>query len=326
MNKKVNDKLLTLAIIVISVAGLLYFGFLAIQENQQHSRDNPYEYDIEEFKKSGRDQLQYSALDPIGLDLESPQALALDRFDNIYIAGDRQINRYDSTGNLSLTFEIPENATALAVNDSGDLYLALLDHVEILDSTGRVSNRWSGLGEAAYITSIAIGEDVYIADAGQLVVWRFDVDGQLLNKIGEKDEGKGIQGFLIPSPYFDVAIDPDGYIWAVNTGRHQFENYYPDGGLRATWSKSSMTVEGFSGCCNPTHIAILPDGSFVTTEKGIARVKLHNRIGEFVALVAGADQFKEGTVGLDVAVDSYQRIVVLDPDRKLVLRFQKEVS
>jgi hypothetical protein len=84
-----------------------------------------------------------------------------------------------------------------------------------------------------------------------------------------------------------------------------------------------MSIEGFCGCCNPTHIAILRDGSFVTSEKGIARVKIYNRLGNLISLVAGPDQFIEGTEGLDLATDSEQRIYVLDPKQKAIRIFEK---
>ena len=82
-----------------------------------------------------------------------------------------------------------------------------------------------------------------------------------------------------------------------------------------------MLEDGFSVCFNPSHIAMLPDGSFVTSEKGIVRVKKHNPAGEFVCLVACPDQFAEGTEGLDLAVDSAQRILVLDPKAPAVRIF-----
>jgi hypothetical protein len=85
-----------------------------------------------------------------------------------------------------------------------------------------------------------------------------------------------------------------------------------------------MEIEGFSGCCNPSHFAILEDGSFVTSEKGLARVKIYNRIRDIVSVVALPDQFIEGTVGLDLAVDSSQKIYVLDPRQKLVRIFEKK--
>jgi len=62
----------------------------------------------------------------------------------------------------------------------------------------------------------------------------------------------------------------------------------------------------------------------VTSEKGIPRIKVHNQLGEMISVVAGPDQFAEGTVGLDLAVDSAQRILVLDPKQKLVRVYAKD--
>jgi hypothetical protein len=85
-----------------------------------------------------------------------------------------------------------------------------------------------------------------------------------------------------------------------------------------------MEIQGFSGCCNPSHFVILEDGSFVTSEKGLPRVKVYNRIGYLVSVVAPTEKFIEGTVGLDLAVDSAQKIYVLDPMQKLVRVFVKK--
>ena len=82
-----------------------------------------------------------------------------------------------------------------------------------------------------------------------------------------------------------------------------------------------MELTGFAGCCNPTHFLILEDGRYVTSEKGIPRVKICNRLGEFTALVAGVERFDEGTVGLDLARDSAGRILVLDPARRAIRIF-----
>ncbi len=84
-----------------------------------------------------------------------------------------------------------------------------------------------------------------------------------------------------------------------------------------------MTIDGFSGCCNPSHIAILADGSFVTSEKGLVRVKILNPTGKLKSVVAGPDQFDEETRGLDLAVDSENRIIVLDPKKRLIRIFEK---
>jgi len=131
---------------------------------------------------------------------------------------------------------------------------------------------------------------------------------------------------VIPSPYFDVAVDPDGFLWAANTGRHSLENYTREGKLRSSWGEFSMEIEGFCGCCNPSHFAILEDGSFVTSEKGIPRVKIYDRLGRLSSVVAGPDRFDIGTVGLDLALDSAQRILVLDPARRKVRTFVKDTE
>ena len=85
-----------------------------------------------------------------------------------------------------------------------------------------------------------------------------------------------------------------------------------------------MEIEGFAGCCNPSHFVILENGSFVTAEKGIARIKIYNRLGNLESVVAGPDQFIEGTVDLDLAVDSKQRIFAMDQKKKAVRIFSKK--
>ena len=85
-----------------------------------------------------------------------------------------------------------------------------------------------------------------------------------------------------------------------------------------------MGVEGFCGCCNPSNIAFMPDGAFVTSEKSIERIKIYTPQGQYKHLVATPESFDEGTRGLDLAVDSQERILVLDPVKKQVRFFVKK--
>ena len=82
-----------------------------------------------------------------------------------------------------------------------------------------------------------------------------------------------------------------------------------------------MEIDGFCGCCNPTHMVIMDNGSFVTSEKGLPRVKIIAPTGELRAVVAGPRQLAEDTVGLDLAIDTDGRILVLDPAARLVRVF-----
>jgi hypothetical protein len=322
---KKNDRLLTAIIIIVSVAGIFYFGIRAISDNAKKDTENPYEYNLESYKKKGKQVMHYSELKPIAVPLPKLFALAVGPGDKIYVSGEHSVLVLNPDGSAHSTVKIPATAYCLAVDKNRDLYLGMKDHIEVYNAKGVNKARWESLGERAIITSIALSmKHVFIADAGNFIVWKFDKSGNNPVRIGEKNKAKDIPGFIIPSPYFDVAVDPDGFLWAANTGRHSLENYTGTGGFRSSWGEYSMEPAGFCGCCNPSHFTILDDGSFVTSEKGLARVKVYNRLGQFVSMVAAPDQFKEGTVGLDLATDSARRIYVLDPARKTVRIFIKK--
>jgi hypothetical protein len=322
--KKKKDRLATWVIITVSVAGILYFGYQAISESSKRNQENPFEYNIENFKKSGADIIHYSEVKHIQIDLQNVYGISVGPDDNIYVSGENSVLILNRDGSIQSTLSTGGPVHTLSVDENRDLYLGMDDHVEVYDRKGAKKAHWESLGEDAIITSIALSKkNVFIADAGNHIVWKFDKSGNRLKRIGEKNEAKDIPGFVIPSPFFDVAIDPDGFLWVANTGRHSLENYTEEGDLRSSWGEFSMEIEGFCGCCNPSHFVILDDGSFVTSEKGIARVKVYNRLGNVVSVVAGPDQFTEGTVGLDLAKDSSQRIYVLDPQKKAVRIFTK---
>jgi hypothetical protein len=323
--KKNNNYLITAGIIVISILGIGYFGFNAFYSNSDSNQTNPFEYNIDYFKESDTTLNHYTEIKQISPDLQKLYGIAIGPGDHLYVTGENKYLVYDQKWKNLSTVSCGETALALAVDQNKDVYLAMLDHIQIFNDEGIKKSIWPTIGDKSLITSIKVtSENVYIADAGNFVVWKYDKNGQLLQRIGEKNENKDIPGFIIPSPFFDLAVDPDGFLWVVNPGRLSLENYTSAGDLRSTWGNPGMDVERFCGCCNPSHIAILDDGSFVTGEKGIARVKVYNRLGQLVSVVAGPDQFTEGTVGLDLAVDSKNRIYVLDPKRKMVRIFEKK--
>jgi len=320
-----SERLLTIGIIAASVLGVGYFIFTSFFPGTDEEQQNPFEYNIEHFKQSDSALNKYNEIAGIKADFQKMYALAIGSLDRLYLAGDQAYHIYDNSGVLQSTVACGQPARALAVDINNDVYLGMTDHIRIFDQSGKQKSRWTQFPGKSMITSLAVTEkEVYVADAGNFVVWKYDKSGHLQQRIGEKDPDKGIPGFIIPSPYFDLAVDPDGFLWVVNPGRLTLENYTMDGGLRTSWGEAGMDIERFCGCCNPGHIAILQDGSFVTAEKGIARVKIYNRLGRLVAVVAGPEQFTEGTVGMDLAVDSRNRIYVLDPKRHCVRIFEKK--
>ncbi|MBN1865579.1 MAG: hypothetical protein JW808_11840, partial [Victivallales bacterium] len=176
-----------------------------------------------------------------------------------------------------------------------------------------------------YLTSIALsGDIVFVADAGTRSVWKFNHEGVNLGKIAEEDAGAGIPKLVVPSPFFDLAALDDSGVWVVNPGQHTIARFSHDGKLLESWGTHSHEVEGFCGCCNPSHIAMFKDGSFVTSEKGFVRVKTYDPQGNFSGLVASAGQFQKGSQGLALAVDSSQRILVMDKKTKVIRVFVRK--
>jgi hypothetical protein len=83
-----------------------------------------------------------------------------------------------------------------------------------------------------------------------------------------------------------------------------------------------MMTEGFSGCCNPAHFTFLPDGRFVTSEKGLVRIKTYKPSGEFEGVVAAPVKFKDEGRAPDIATDSKGNIYALDFDKKMIRVFE----
>lgn len=311
-------------VVIISVVGFMAVDFFIGLDKPEK---NIYEFNLDTFTEVDSSLVSYSELQNFAPDIEKLKAVAVDQDDNIYVTGKDKILIYDKNANLLNEINTGTEALSIKVSDDKDIHIGARDHIEIWNTNGEKKDSWEILNDRVVITSIALADSsVFVADAGNKIVYRYNLDGKLVNEIGRKDSIKGIQGFVIPSPYFDIAIGRDDELWVVNSGRHQFEAYDKYGNLKSSWKKTSMNLDGFSGCCNPSNMAILSNGSFVTTEKGIVRVKIHLPSGEFNSVVATPEQFDKGTRGLDVAVDSENRVIILDPMRGLIRIFTSNKS
>lgn len=318
-----QNKLIIIVAVFLILIVVLFMAYDFFVENKQ-SEKNVYEFNLDKFNEVDTTLIEFKEVQQIQPDIEQLRAVATDNNDQIYITGKDKILIYDKDGNLQNSIATGVEALSMTIDQDNDIYLGVRDHIEIWNVNGSQISKWPTISEKTVITSIAVTESsVFVADAGNKIVYHFDLDGNLINEIGRKDESKGIQGFVIPSPYFDLAIGRDGELWVVNSGRHQLESYDKEGNQISSWKKTSMGLDGFSGCCNPSHIAILPNGSYVTSEKGLVRVKIHNPSGEFESVVAAPEQFDKETKGLDLAIDSEERIIVLDPKKGIVRIFQK---
>lgn len=327
-----KQKKITFAWLLIIGAALLTAG--AVVGVSAISRDlgPEYRYDIEQYSKIDPALILYQQTgQTIQTGLDESRAIALSPDGAVYVAGDLKIVVLSQSDRSE--FELPQEPTALQFDRDGILIAALTDHLVFLDDKGSIVTRWSAPAEDAILTSIASdAENVYAADAVNKCVWRFDRQGIVINKIGAKETRRNIPGLVVPSPYFDIAMYPDGLLRVVNPGRHFVEAYTPRGDREWVWGKTSLKIDGFSGCCNPVSLAVLPDGGFVTCEKGLPRVKVYDAEGEFAGVVAGPEQLdakashsNSGKLQtFDAAVDSAGRVYVLDTLNNVVRIFEKK--
>jgi hypothetical protein len=313
----ISGLVLLLIVIVIMVTDLF--------SSKKGDLKNPYDYKLDALRKSDSNQTVYSEAFSFRTGLAELHAVACGVGDRIYAGGEKGVEIFEKDGKPAGKFGFEGFATSLALDKKGNVFIGMQDHVEVYDPAGKLLKKWKSLSGESFLTSIAVSDSfVYVADYGKRIVYRYDREGRLLSRIGEKDPQKKVPGFIVPSPYFDLALGKKNELWVANTGRHSLEQYSNDGSLLASWGEASMTIEGFCGCCNPSHFALLSDGSFVTAEKGIERVKIYSPKGEYKCVVAPPSAFTEGTRGLDLAVDSGDRIIVLDPERKLLRIFVRK--
>jgi len=336
---KINFKIYVGILVVLAViVAVVAIARLDVLGSKGGRLGKEFKYDVEDLAQIDPGLILYEeSAEAIKTGFTKAHGIATDSKGSIYVAGNRAVRTFSRNGDLLGEIVLEGSSQCVTVKVDGTVYVGFKDHVEVYDVNGQRQSSWDSLGPDAILTSIVVFRDnIFVADAGNRVVVRYDTDGNILNQIGKKDPDRNIPGFVIPSPYFDLAVPRDGLLRVVNPGRLRIETYTLDGDLEFWWGKPSAAVEGFCGCCNPVNIAVLPDGGFVTCEKGLIRVKIYSAEGAFKGVVAGPEQLAQGGTarvcllpnecqagGFDVAVDSEGRILVLDTINNNVRIFTK---
>ena len=264
--------------------------------------------------------------------------VTVDSSNVLYLAGDQSIKIMDNRGSIKDTVNLNVSPFCLTPADN-NYFIGTRDRVVITDRRGRVQAKWNNLGENAWITGIVLHNDhVFIADAGQRIVWCFDTGGNPVRRIGDRDPDRNIPGFVVPGPYFDLAMAPDGLLRVANPGNHQIEAYTVKGDREFAWGSFGNRLENFTACCNPVSFAILPNGDIITCEKGVARVKIYDTFGKLKGFVAepkqlanvspsiGIKRERVQRYGFDVAAAGDGHVFILDRARNVLRIFKRKQS
>lgn len=312
MIKGKEARTLLILAIAAAVAWLLWWTANSLSNGRSGSDPNPFAYDLSSFRQIDSAWLRFDEADALDV---GPAARALCAAGNgtVAVAVDRAVRFIRPDGTVTGELVFSGAVSCVAIGPRGTVYAGVGDHVERVSADDATVSEWVSLGERAILTAIAVGSNsVFVADAGQRAVWQFDREGRMQGRIdGAERDGHG--GFIVPSPSFDVAWDPvSRTLLAADPGNQRVERFYADRVWAGGWGKASMGIEGFCGCCNPSQLAVLPDGRVVTAEKGLPRVKVYAADGVLDAVVAGPAQFQSEAGARDLAVDAAGRVLVLD--------------
>jgi lipopolysaccharide export system protein LptC len=314
--KQIRYFLIFLALLIVIVIAANY-----INSKPRKAKQNPYEYNVDEFKKVDPALISYNEVRQIKVDIDKKGGIAT--FDGmIYLAAGNSVKTLSPDGKVISEFTIDENPHCIAVNEK----LVVIGYEKTFAGfslTGEKLFQTDAITDSTFITSLAIWNGkIVVADAGKRRVFIFNQ-----NKKEKEFEGvsgaKNLHGFVIPSPYFDVAVNNQNELWVANTGMHTLQQYDENGNVVKSWEKISLQIEGFCGCCNPAQFTFLPDGRFVTSEKGMPRIKIYKSNGELESVVAAPDKFTDNGHAPEVACIG-ETVAALDYDKKMIRIFEKK--
>ena len=318
MNKS-TITILVFLILAIIVA-LVIIDFMGDRPDKRGG--NPYEYNTDQFKSVDPSLIHYRETKNIPLGERKAKSIDIAN-DEIYLTGNNFIMVILPDGIRKSYIPIEGNGECIKATDK-NIIIGFKNAISVFDHTGKILNSWNIDSERTIITSIAVkGDQIFIADAGNRRVLKYTIQGVFLGQFEGKRNSGDSHGFIVPSPNFDLAINPFGELWVVNPGMHSIENYSDDGEFRGFWSKSSMEIDGFTGCCNPAEIAIMNDGSFITGEKGLVRIKIYDPSGKLLSVVAPPEIFKEDGRAPEITFNTKGIIYSLDFDRNVIRLFEK---
>ncbi len=315
-NKQITYFLIFLGLLIIIIIAANY-----INSKPNKAKSNPYEYEYDEFKQVKPELISHKEIRQIKIAIGDKGGIAAEN-NQIYLAAEKSVKILTPEGRLVSEFPLNETPNCIAVKGE-KIAVGFEKTFTIYNSEGTALLSSTETSDSSMITSLAIWDNkIVVADAGKRKIYIYK-GNEKASEFEGVSEVENTHGFIIPSAKFDLAINNENELWVVNPGIHSLQQYDERGNLINSWRKTSLSIEGFCGCCNPSHFSFLSDGSFVTSEKSMPRIKIYDKKGEFKSVVAAPDKFEENGHPSDLAVLN-DMIVALDYDKKIIRIFDRK--
>ena len=213
--------------------------------------------------------------------------------------------------------------SGIAVDSSGNVFVAGNNRVQVFDSNGVFLSKWGSFGvdDGKFINLGGIGETVgslFVADSGNHRVQQFGGDGTHFLTWGTFGEGDG--EFSHPQ---DVAAGGElGNIYVLDTGNNRVQRFEP---LREFVSKWGELGDGDGQFNEPLGIALDVSGNVYVADTGNHRVQVFSSTGEFLTKW-GSEGSSEGQFSSPrgIAVDASGKVYVADTGNHRVQVFSSD--
>ena len=168
-----------------TLAGAASLGVLSVLAGEKAKEANPFAYDVSKYLATDPKLVGYTQKHLFRTPHEGSRGLALDANDNLFIAAGKFVSELKADGSTASEFALTDEAKCVAVADDS-IYVGLRDHIEVFTRKGERKAMWETPGAKAYLTGLAVSaNDLFVADAGQRVLLRYDRSGKLVKRLGD---------------------------------------------------------------------------------------------------------------------------------------------
>ena len=306
MNKKFASIFSVLIIVV-------FIAYIVFDTSRPSGNEN------KPAKVSGADTLpdKWMISDELHVREGSLKAVSVSSSGNIFAGGDSFVTCY--TKDLQLRWSLKTSNPVTSLSSYGDSIFAATDEmILVIGTDGKLKDEWGPFEDKSFITSVSSNHSLVVyADAGNKMLMILDKQGRVQKIIGQ-NSGE----FILPSPYFDVALDDNNNLYVANTGHRRIETRSSEGRLLSMFGEPGMAPDAFCGCCNPAHFIVTSNG-FITSEKGINRIKVLGKAGEFVEFISSRNKFVP-SIPLDLASVDGITVYAANPSDSKIYVFRRK--
>jgi len=251
-----------------------------------------------------------------------PQAVAAGPSGDIFIANFGGVAKFNSKGQYFGHWGWTNYTIYHITADlSGNVYISDTDGglIRKYDSNGNLQSQWGNNGAVAVGRPLGLAVDknknLYVVDGGSRIQ-KYDSNGNLLTQWGSAGSGNG--QFNLAR---DVAVDPSGNVYVVDTYNSRIQKFDPKGNYLTQWGSPGLGNGQFS-VADAAYLAIDSSGNVFISDSAENRIQKFDSNGTYITQWGkwGTEngQF-DGPRG--IAVDSSGNVYVADANNKRIQIF-----